>query len=138
MKKGKRETDPMLPHGMRLSEFDKLTASRCGSSGFRNAVPPTKHEDGKGVVQVHSGRREQMVAEDKKSKTQKRKANRPTRGQGQYGKQSQHSRRRLTAGHRGKLGHSKRQIQRTCGFPFDKRLGFVNAPGQGAPNNIIK
>lgn len=133
-KKFKKEVaNERLPFGMMQEEYDRLNRSRCGSAGFRNAVAPTRHEDGKGVVQVHSGNREQMLPEDKTSRTQCRKANRPRRGDGMYGKQSQHSRRRLTASNRGRRGHTKRQMQRTCGHPFDRMLGFVNAPGQGSP-----
>ena len=123
-----------LPHGMTVGEFKKLTASRCGNAGY---VRPGKEFDEEGNV-VDSTIR--MRAFDKNSKTQKRKANRTKDGDtSKYGSQDKHKMRRDGRGASGNrrrvMKHSKRQVLRTCGEPFDHTEGFVTAPGNGRPSD---
>lgn len=57
------------------------------------------------------------------SKTQQRKKNKADKGHGNYGCQRRHEGRSVAGSNRGRAGHSKRQMLRTTGSPFNKLEG---------------
>lgn len=103
MKHKKQEDDPVLSNGMRLSEFQRLTAPRFSSKppGYSRAKP------------------EQLDVPDPDSKTQRRKKSgkKLKLGHGVYGTAKKHSARGLAGSARRKAKDSWSQVFKTTGQP---------------------